>query len=105
MRLALAGIGAALMALTFTAPAAQARFGPGVSVPDHVEQVACRIVRERVVRPNGRVAFVDRRVCHPGVAVAPRRAVVAPRARCRMVRERVVTPGGRVVMRDVRRCY
>jgi hypothetical protein len=105
MRLAFAGIGLAVMGLAFTAPEAQARFGPGVSVPNQVEQVACRIVRQRVVRPNGRVVFVNRRICHPGVVTAPRRAVVAPRARCRIVRERVVTPGGRAVMRDVRRCY
>lgn|GEM_PF-5454514 len=108
MRFTFAAIAAttAIMATLFAAPAAQARMAaPVVAVPNHVDQVACRVVRDRVVRPGGRVVVTSRRVCGPGVGpvvVAPRPAFVGPR--CRVVTERVVRPNGSVVTRSVRRC-
>lgn len=93
-------IGAALAAgalLAVAVPnAAHARFlDPTLTqTPSLVEDVACRMVRERVVRPNGTVVFRNVRRCTPGWS----------RPRCRMVRERVVRPNGSVVFRTVQRC-
>lgn len=108
MRFTFAAVAAttAIMATLFAAPAAQARMAaPAIAMPNHVEQVACRIVKDRVVRPGGRVVTTTRRVCGPrvGPVVVGPRAVVAPRA-CRTVRERIVRPNGSVVYRSVRRC-
>ena len=72
----------------------------GLHAPQAVENVACRIVRTRSVRPNGMVVWRRERQCTPGVVVAP--VVVAPR--CAVVRERVVRPNGVVVVRSIRRC-
>ena len=109
MRFTFAAIAAttAIMATLFAAPAAQARMAaPVVAVPNHVDQVACRIVKDRVVRPGGVVVVKTRQVCGPGfgpgVVVAPRRVVVAPG--CRVVKERIVRPNGSVVVRTARRC-
>ena len=101
MRFTFAAIAAAtaIMATFFSAPAAEARMAaPVIAVPNHVDQVACRVVRHRVVRPGGRVVVTSRRVCSPGPVV------VAPRRGCRVVTERVVRPNGSVVTRSVRRC-
>lgn len=96
MRLTLTAAGAAALALLVTTPfgAAQARFqNPALQLPSQAEPVACRTVRERVVRPNGRVIYRTKRVCTPGW-----------RGPCRIVRERVVRPNGTVVYRSIRRC-
>jgi hypothetical protein len=95
MRLVLATLGAAaaIAAATFVTPPAHARFDKTIVAPDHIEDVACRVVRTRVVRPGGRVVFRTRRVCGP--AVGPR---------CRVVQQRTVRPNGTVVVRSVRRC-
>lgn len=95
MRLLLATIGTtlAIAAATLAAPPAQARFDKTIIAPDHVEDVACRVVRTRVVRPGGRVIYRTRRVCRP--AMGPR---------CRVVKQRTVRPNGTVVVRTVRRC-
>jgi hypothetical protein len=105
MRFTFAAIAAttAVLATLFAAPAAQARMAaPVVAVPNHVDQVACRVVKDRVVRPGGRVVVTTRRVCGPGVGPV----VVAPRAvfGCRTVKERIVRPNGTVVVRTARRC-
>ncbi len=108
MRFTFAAIAAttAILATLFAAPAAQARMAaPAIATPNHVEQVACRIVKDRVVRPGGRVVVTTRQVCGPAVGpvvVAPRRVYVAPA--CRVVKERIVKPNGTVVVRSVRRC-
>lgn len=76
---------------------------PAVSVPSAIETVACRVVRERIVTPGGRVIFKSTRVCTPGVPVLVR-PIARPRPVCKVVRDRTVTPSGRVVVRTVRRC-
>lgn len=95
MRLVLATIGAAIAisSATLAAPPAHARFDKTIVAPDHVEDVACRVVRTRIVRPGGRVVFRTRRVCRPSMG-----------PRCRVVKQRIVRPNGRVVVRTVRRC-
>ena len=104
MRFTFAAIAAttAILATLFAAPAAQARMAaPVVAVPNHVEQVACRVVKDRVVRPGGRVVTTTRRVCGPGIG-----RVMGPRVGfgCRTVKERTVRPNGTVVVRTARRC-
>jgi len=97
-------IAAAAVAVAFLAAvpgASAARFHDPALVtqaPSLVEDVACRTVRERVVRPGGRVIFRTKRICTPGFGRALRGG------HCRMVRERVVRPNGSVVYRSVRRC-
>lgn len=91
---------AAVVALLAAVQPASARFfDPAVKNAEPLtEQVACRVVRERIVRPNGRVIFETRRVCTPGPMVGPRRGG------CTMVRERIVRPNGAVVYKSIRRC-
>lgn len=95
MRLVLATIGAAIAisAAALASPPAHARFDKTIVAPGHVEDVACRVVRTRIVRPGGRVVYRTRRVCRP--AMGPR---------CRVVKQRIVRPNGRVVVRTIRRC-
>lgn len=69
---------------------------PAVSAPSVTQDVACRTVRERVVRPGGRVIYRTSRVCTP--------TFVRPAARCSTVRERIVRPNGTIVFKTVRRC-
>src|SRR2546423_8062190 len=90
-------LAAAIGALTLAAPPAKAHiFAPNVAAPPAVENVACRVIRERVERPFGPVEFRERRVCEPDLIVDARDCVVR--------RERVVRPNGSVVYRTVRRC-
>jgi hypothetical protein len=97
-------IAAAVIAVAFFSAvpgASAARFqDPAVATqaPSLLEDVACRTVRERVVRPGGRVIFRTKRICTPGFG----RGFGA--GHCRVVRERVVRPNGSVVHRTVRRC-
>ncbi|MBI5110513.1 MAG: hypothetical protein HZA68_00910 [Rhodovulum sp.] len=101
MRLATAtAAAAAALAFVVAAEPASARFfDPATkSFEPTAETVACRMVRERVVRPNGRVIYKTRQVCTPGF----RPGFAA--GGCRMIRERVVRPNGAVVYRSVRRC-
>jgi len=96
MRLMLSAAGAAALAVFIagSSTAAHARFqNPALQLPSVAEPVACRVVRERVVRPGGRVIYRSRRVCTPRWG-----------GPCRMVRERVVRPNGAVVYRSIRRC-
>jgi hypothetical protein len=88
-----------LFAVLPTSNASAARFyDPAIQAPSLVEDVACRTVRERVVRPNGRVIYRTKRTCGPGW-----RGPLAG-GQCRFIRERVVRPNGSVVYRSVRRC-
>ena len=89
---------AATLGLFVAGPdAAQARMmNPHLGAPSLAETVACRVVRERVVRPGGRVIYRTKRVCRPDVTVGGRGCVVR--------RERIVRPNGSVVYRSVRRC-
>jgi hypothetical protein len=68
----------------------------GIEAPAVIEQAACAVRRERIVRPNGRVVHRTVRRCGPGIGRS--------RERCRVVRERITRPNGRVVVRTVRRC-
>lgn len=76
---------------------------PAVKTPSAVESVACRIVRERIVTPSGRIIYRSARVCTPGIAPIVR-PIVRPRPVCTVVKDRTVTPSGRVIVRTVRRC-
>jgi hypothetical protein len=67
----------------------------GLKAHPLAEPVACRVIRERIERPNGTVVF--RRECEPGF-------VTAAVPECRMIRERIVRPNGAIVFRSVRRC-
>lgn len=93
-----------------SAPANARMADPGLHVPSAVENVACRVVRERVRRPNGAIVWRERTVCTPGFAppiVRPpvvRPPIVRPRPRCFTERQRVVRPNGTVVYRSVQRC-
>jgi hypothetical protein len=60
------------------------------------ETVACRMVRSRVVRPNGRVTYKTERRCRPSFGRSY--------PRCKHIRTRTVRPNGTVVYRNVRRC-
>lgn len=74
-----------------------------LDAPGLVDAVACRVVRERVERPNGSVVFRTRRDCGPGgpgYGFGPRRGGPG----CRVVRERVERPNGSVVFRTRRTC-
>jgi len=95
-------LGAAIMtAVVFvgvsSGTSSAARFhDPSLQAPSLVEDVACRTVRSRVVRPGGAVVYRTKRVCEPGWTSGSGR-------NCRTVRERVERPGG-TVFRTVRRC-
>ena len=95
MRLFLTTIGAAtaFVAAGLTTTPSHARFDKTIVAPDYIEDVACRVVRTRIVGPGGRVSFRTRRVCGP--AFSPR---------CRVVKQRTVRPNGSVVIRTMRRC-
>lgn len=54
-----------------------------------VEPAACRVVRQRVTRPDGRIVFRATRTCAPT---------------CRLVRRAITLPNGHVVIRQVRVC-
>jgi hypothetical protein len=88
-----------MLALLPTSYANAARFyDPAMQAPSLVEDVACRTVRERVVRPNGRVIYRTKRTCDRDW----RRPWAS--GKCRTVRERIVRPNGSVVYRTKRRC-
>lgn len=94
---------AALLAGAIALPGAASALtaNPAVQAPSVAESVACRIVRERVVTPSGRIIYRSSRVCTPTVYVPP---VVVRRPACTTIKERTVTPSGRVIVRTVRRC-
>jgi len=88
---------ASVLTLVPAGNANAARFhDPGVQAPSMVDDVACRVVRERIVR-NGRVTYRTRNVCTSG------RPHYSGR-NCRTIRERIVRPNGSVVYRSVQRC-
>lgn len=93
-------IAAALFGLALAAPPqAQAMVAsPGVSAPSAIDAVACRTVRKRVVRPNGRVTYKTSRRCGPRHRHHWRR-------HCRVERQRVIRPSGAVVYKRIRRCH
>ena len=101
MQMPIAAAAVAVALLSAVPGASAARFHDpalGAHAPSLVEDVACRTVRERVVRPGGRVFYRTKRICTPGFGRWPG-------ARdCRTIRERVVRPNGTVVYRTVRRC-
>lgn len=80
------------------ASSAGAHVRPVAVEPDAlINTVACRVVRERVERPNGSVVFRTRRECGP-------REMGRGFGGCRVVRERVERPNGSVVFRTRRVC-
>jgi hypothetical protein len=104
MKLLIAGAAAALSVLVMSAPAGAMPAAPqGVQAPSLLQEAACVVRRERVVRPNGRVVYRTVRRCGVGAGYhqGPRYGYGNP---CRIVRERVVRPNGNVVVREVRRC-
>jgi hypothetical protein len=92
-------VAAALLggSLATSAPASARMADPGLRIPSASEQVACRVMRERIRRPNGALVWRERRVCTPGFAMHPR-------PRCVTERQRIVRPGGAIVFKSVRRC-
>jgi len=54
-----------------------------------IEPVACRVIRQRITRSDGRIAFKTTRTCTPT---------------CRLVRKPVTLPNGHVVIRQIRAC-
>lgn len=93
---------AVVLSLLAAAPneAAARMLAPSLKAAALAEPVACRVIRERIERPNGSVVFRNRRECGPDVV-----AVEDDWAReCRVIRERVVRPDGVVERRSVRRC-
>ncbi len=99
-------LAAALAVALLTLPAGNAQaarfYNPGLTAPPLAETVACRTVRERVVRPSGRVVYRVKRRCGPRWSHGSHRRW--GRAHCRYHRARVVRPNGSVVYRTVRRC-
>jgi hypothetical protein len=91
-------LAAALVALAFAAAPAKAHvFAAKITAPSAVENVACRIVRERIQRfPFAPAEFREREVCEPDRVVNVGDCVVR--------RERVVRPDGSVVFRKIKRC-
>jgi hypothetical protein len=79
-----------------TAQAATFSPPPAIKGTSLIEPVACRTIRQRVVRPNGSVVYRVKRRC--GLAQ------VRPRRHCTMVKERIHRADGSVVFRSVRRC-
>jgi hypothetical protein len=68
----------------------------GLTAPGLTEQAACRVIRSRIVAPNGRVTYKTVRRCGgPVVMQAPA---------CKTVRERIVRPNGSIVFKTVKRC-
>jgi hypothetical protein len=77
--------------------------GQAIVAPSLLEDIACRTVRERVVRPNGRVVHRTIRSCdrwRRNWRAEPRHW----RNECRVRHVRTVRPNGRVVYKTVRRC-
>jgi hypothetical protein len=79
-----------------TAQAATLSPPPTITGTSLIEPVACRTVRERVVRSNGSVVFRVKRRC--GLAQ------IRPRRHCTVLKERIHRANGTVVFRSVRRC-
>jgi hypothetical protein len=69
---------------------------PAIKGSSLIEPVACRTVRQRVVRPNGSVVYRVKRRC--GLAQ------VRPGRHCTVVKERIRRANGSVVFRSIRRC-
>jgi hypothetical protein len=94
-----AWIAATLFGLALAVPPqAQAMVAnSGVTAPSAIDAVACRTVRERVVRPGGRVIYKTSRRCGPWHRHHWRR-------HCRVERQRVIRPSGAVVYKRIRRC-
>jgi len=87
----------AISVLAFSASPLSAHvFSPSLDAPTTLDNVACRVVRERVERPFGPAEFRERRICEPDLIV--------DQPDCIVRRERVVRPNGSVVYRTVRRC-
>jgi hypothetical protein len=88
----------ALLGLSSSSTSQAATFSPPPAIDGAslIEPVACRTVRERVVRPNGSVVYRVKRRC--GLAQ------VYPRRHCTVVKERIRRANGSVVFRSVRRC-
>ena len=102
MHMPIAAAAVAVALLSAVPGASAARFHDPALVtqaPSLVEDIACRTVRERIVRPGGRVIYRTKRICTPGFGARVRGRAVA--AWCA---NGVVRPNGSVIYRSVRRC-
>jgi hypothetical protein len=97
MKLGLIAAGAFTLLLPLAPAQAAPVQGHAIAAPSLLEPVACRSVRERVVRPNGRVVYRTIRTCD---RAGPR----WHRGHCQVRHVRTVRPNGRVVYKTVRRC-
>jgi hypothetical protein len=88
----------ALLGLSSFSTAQAATFSPPPAIKGSslIEPVACRTVRQRVVRPNGSVVYRVKR--RRGLAQ------VRPGRHCTVVKERIRRANGSVVFRSIRRC-
>jgi hypothetical protein len=82
-----------MLALLSSANAQAAVYHSVATGPALTEPVACRVVRERIVRPNGSLVYRQKRTC--GAGWGPH---------CQTIREKVRRPNGTVVYRKVKRC-
>jgi hypothetical protein len=94
MRCVASAVLTTIMLALLPSPSAQAAvYHSVVTGPALTEPVACRVVRERIVRPNGSVVYRQKRTC--GAGWGPR---------CQTIREKVRRPNGTVMYRKVKRC-
>jgi hypothetical protein len=97
MKYAIATALGGLAMLSFLPAAQAARLDPSLAVPSLTQDVACRVVRERIVRPNGAVVIRETRQCGHGPEMRHG-------GECRVMRDRVVRPNGSVDIRTRRIC-
>lgn len=104
---------AAVLMVAAGQPASARFFDPALqAAPSAAEAVACRTVRERIVRPDGRVIHRSKRICDRSdrrdrgarLGIGGVEVRIGRDRDCRTIRERVVRPNGSVVYRSVRRC-
>lgn len=88
------------LALLAVVPAEAASFDRSLAVPTLTQDVACRMMRERIVRPNGSVVIRQTRQCGPG----PMMGRGFRGGDCRVMRDRFVRPNGSVDIRTRRVC-
>lgn len=97
-KLSISTAAAALAMLGFSGYHAQAMMvDPQFRAPSTVANIACRVIREGVVRPFGPLIYRQREVCGGPFAMVDDDA-------CVVRRERIVRPDGSVVFRPAHRC-
>ena len=92
-------LAAAVAVVAFAGQPAQAIMADAqLHAPSAVQTIACRVIRERIVRPFGPPVFKEREECGEPFAM------VVDDETCVVRRERIERPDGSIVTRRVRRC-